>query len=233
MDETMDETMNETMQEESYSPKKKSKKSKKRKHEESDDHEESKREELKSKSSKDRKSKGVKKEAKKRDYEEDRLNDESDQDKSDQDDLFQQESIQGDAADLRLDEEEKQYELFGEEQEEEPEPVAEHRPKLTAIKCEPFSCVEHVNKTLKIALLPVALSKGVLKVIKDILVYDWKYSFVSKLNGFLYYFENLELVEEPLYRLLDDLPFFYPRITADFYVFRPKIGEYLRATITW
>ena len=202
--------------------KRKTKKSKKRKHEESEASEESKKEESEVEKSKIEKSKSSKKEAKKRSYEEDEAS-------SDQDDLFQQESIKGDDGDDRLEDEVASYEFFGEEQ----SPAEETANKPTeTYEYEPFSCVEHQHRQIKFALLPIAILRE-LEVIKNTLIYDWKYSFIHELNGFLYYFDNLKLVEEDRFQIMDDLPFIYPRITADFYVFRPKVGEYLKATISW
>jgi hypothetical protein len=95
---------------------------------------------------------------------------------------------------------------------------------------EQFSCVEHLHKQIKFPLLPIAINQE-LKVIKQMLINKWKYRFINELNGFLYYFDNLQLIEDNG-RMLDDLPFIYYDITADFYVFRPKAGEYLKTKIS-
>ena len=224
--------MDEEMYDESVatSSKKKAKKSKKRKHEESDREEREEREESKSNREKkdgrkDRKGKGAKKDRKEK-HERDEEDQRSDENS---DDLFQQESIRDDG-EQRLDEE-ASYELFDEEQVEQEEEEATNQPDETLDEPEPFSCVKLVQKQIKFALLPIAMGQE-LKVIKNILVFDWKYSFINELDGFLSYFANLKLVDEEYYEILDDLPYFYPHITADFYVFRPKVGEYLKATIS-
>lgn len=98
-------------------------------------------------------------------------------------------------------------------------------------KIEPFSCVHHLNKEIKFPLLPIAINQE-LKIIRLILIHKWKFRFINELNGFLYYFENLELLDSDC-EILDDLPFVYYRIRADFYLFRPKVGEYLKAKISW
>lgn len=154
------------------------------------------------------------------------------------DDLFQAESIQLDETD-RLDEE-ASYDFFGQQEEEEKpveeKPVEEEATSRATTQksyhCEPFSCVEMMHRRLKFPLLPTAIGHE-LQVITSTLVHKWKYNFINELNGFLYYFQNVKLVQGTYGRIMDDLPYIYCDITADFYVFKPKVGEYLKATISW
>lgn len=102
----------------------------------------------------------------------------------------------------------------------------------TTYVSEPFSCIEHLHKQIKFPVLPIAINQE-LKVIKQTLIHKWKYRFINELNGFLYYFDNLNVIESDYVQIMDDLPFVYFNLTADFYVFRPKVGDYLKSKISW
>lgn len=235
--------MDEQMYDESeVTPSKKKKKSKKRKHEESErvdaaceeqngEDQQQSGEEPKSKG-KSRKSKSSKREEAKRTSEKSYAEPNAEED-SDPDDLFQQESIQLDGNE-QLDEE-ASYDFGQQEDEERSEEPADEENRATQksdYQCEPFSCVEQLHRRIKFPLLPTVIGQE-LQVITQTLVHKWKYNYINELNGFLYYFQNLKLVKGTYGRIMDDLPYYYCDITADFYVFRPKLGEYLKATISW
>ena len=142
------------------------------------------------------------------------------------DELEEQEFIDDNEEELKED----NYEYYKEEETQ--EEIANQDETVNQYVAQAFSCVEHVHKQIKFPLLPIAINQE-LKIIRQTLIHKWKYRFINELDGFLYYFDNLEVIGDNNGYLLDDLPFIYYNLIADFYIFKPKIGDYLKAKISW
>jgi len=94
---------------------------------------------------------------------------------------------------------------------------------------DPNSCLTMVHKTVMIPLSPSAIGNEERAILSTL--NHWLCKYVNELDGLLIAYDNVDFASE-VGIIKDDLPYVFWDISADFYLFEPKVNSVLKGKVT-